>query len=126
MGNWCYEIVKAWTDTFPDSRRNNPKTILFPPILCRRVFFDRPPMCDDNIYRIVRLYAEGAGLPLVTPHDLRRSFARLAEDNGAALREIQSSLGHSNIATTEIYLGSRQDFERSPGQLIHLDTEKGT
>ena len=43
----------------------------------------------------------------LAPHDLRRTFAKLAHKGRAALEQIQLSLGHSSITTTERYLGVR-------------------
>ena len=47
-------------------------------------------------------------------HDLRRSFAKLAHEGKAALDEIQLSLGHASIQTTERYLGVQQGPTDTP------------
>jgi site-specific recombinase XerD len=59
----------------------------------------------------------GYGIDLklgIAPHDLRRTFARLAHKGRAPIEQIQLSLGHSSIQTTERYLGVRQDLADAP------------
>jgi site-specific recombinase XerD len=66
------------------------------------------------IYNIIVRYAEELQKKGVAPHDLRRTFAKLAHKGGAAIDQIQISLGHESIQTTEEYLGVEQDLTDAP------------
>jgi site-specific recombinase XerD len=66
------------------------------------------------IYNIIVGYAGDLKKKGVAPHDLRRTFAKLAHKGGAAIDQIQLSLGHESIQTTEEYLGVEQDLTDAP------------
>ena len=63
---------------------------------------------EKVVWWVVRQYAKIAAIEKLSPHDLRRTCARLCHSTGGELEQIQFLLGHRSVETTERYLGSRQ------------------
>ena len=73
------------------------------------------------VWHIVKTSPKKAGLPNLAPHDLRRSCARLCQNAGGELEQIQFLLGHVSIQTTERYLGSKQRIRCAVNDRIGIE-----
>ena len=69
-------------------------------------------MTTRAVFEVVQIFGSKLGVPNLAPHDLRRTFAKLAHKGRAALEQIQLSLGHASITTTERYLGVSRALAR--------------
>lgn len=105
--DWCKTMIDEWAGVAA--------------ISCGAVFrgiyrsgrIRRTPLSPQSIFSVVKAYAALLGTRLA-PHDLRRTWAKLAHKGAAPLEQIQLSMGHASIVTTELYLGVKQNLSDAP------------
>ena len=80
-------------------------------------------LTSRSIQRIINKYARLSGITKhVSPHTMRHSFATDLLINGADIRSVQVMLGHSSIATTQIYTHVTDSHLREVHEKFHSDT----
>jgi len=77
-------------------------------------------MTPQAVADVVKLYADQCGIVDLAAHDLRRTYAKLARQGDADLQQIQLSLGHASVKTTERYLNETQNLTSAPCDVIRL------
>ena len=78
-------------------------------------------MTPKVIWEVVQEAARRAGIDKLTPHDLRRTCARLCYLAGGELDQIQFLLGHVSIQTTERYLGCKQKLRCAENDTLGIE-----
>ncbi len=73
----------------------------------------------QQVWQQLKRYAERANLEHVSPHVLRHSFATHLMQRGADSRSVQALLGHSDLATTQLYTHMSSQHLRATYDLCH-------
>lgn len=97
MGDFAKEYINKYLEKV---RKNNPGKNT------KYLFLNKKgePLSRSYFFKQIRKYAQEAGIEKkISPHTLRHSFATHMLEGGAQLKAVQEMLGHTNLATTQIY-----------------------
>ena len=118
IGEVATEVLELYLSTSRPELLKTPTNLLF---LNR--FGER--MTRQGFWKILKKQAQVAGITKVlSPHKLRHSFATHLIENGVDLRLVQEMLGHSDIATTQIYTHLSKEHLRDVFEQAHPRSEK--
>ena len=106
---WCKVAIDSWAE----AAQIQTGRVLRP--LNRAGRLTGPAVSVEAIFQIVKAYGARMNLA-ISPHDLRRSFPKLAHKGNAKLEQVQLTLGHESIVTTEAYIATIWGFDANAGR----------
>jgi site-specific recombinase XerD len=112
VSNRIAELLESWKNIISDEG-----------YIIRSLGMNREPgksISGQAILDIVAKYGMEIEKPKLQPHDLRRTFAQFAVDNGIPIQRVSKLLGHASIQTTMRYLNLETDLEIAPSDFIPL------
>lgn len=123
MPSFAKALIDTWATAAGIGSAPEPRGRVFRPIVKGGARLSGAQLSSQAAYNAVRFYVEALGLGKVAPHDLRRTYAKLCHKGGSPIEQIQLSLGHASVQTTERYLGVEQDLTDAPCDRLGLCVE---
>lgn len=80
-------------------------------------------LTQAGVWWLVKSYAEKLEID-IRPHDLRRTLAHLMRKAGAPIEQVQLTLGHASVKTTELYLGGKLEIGKGEAGVDRIRMEE--
>jgi site-specific recombinase XerD len=98
-----WRAIDEWLQA--SQRELQPESLVFVAMRKGDYLAEGETLSAQALYKLVKEYGAQIGHSELAPHDLRRTFAKLAKKGNAALEDISMTLGHASLQTTQRYLG---------------------
>jgi site-specific recombinase XerD len=112
------QAIDAWLTTSRRTLKNN--SLVFVAMRKGDHLAEGETITTQALYKLTKEYGAMIGHPELAPHDIRRTFAKLANRGGAALQDISMTLGHASLVTTQRYLGLDLNLESGAPDRVGL------
>lgn len=124
LSNLVYEEIGAYIAHLADHGiKLGPEDYLLQTELKSR---NTKPMDGSTIFRVIERYAKNLGInKSVSPHSCRATvISHLLDTQHAAIRDVATFAGHSNITTTERYDKRRKNLDKSAAYQVDFEAER--
>jgi len=112
----------AALDQWLEVRGREPGALFMPIDQAGRVARGGAGMSAHAIYKMLNKRAKQAGVPSLTPHDMRRTFVGDLLTAGNDISAVQRMAGHANVTTTQRYDRRGEEVMRKAADTLHFPT----
>ncbi len=124
---WAQDAIDNWREMLITRLRDLkfPMTAAQTGPILRGIWHIDPtrPIHSQAVGQAVSLYSKLLGTPF-SCHDMRRTLAQLMRKAGASLEQIQYTLGHAGVKTTERYLGGKIELGKGKAAVDLINWSK--
>ena len=103
-------------------RGREPGALFVPIDQAGRVAGDGKGLSAHAIYKMLNKRARQAGIPPLTPHDMRRTFVGDLLSAGNDISAVQRMAGHASVTTTQRYDRRGDEVMRRAADTLHFPT----
>jgi len=112
----------AALDRWLEVRGREPGALFVPIDQAGRIAGDGKGMSAHAIYKMLNKRARQAGIPPLTPHDMRRTFVGDLLTAGNDISAVQRMAGHASVTTTQRYDRRGDEVMRKAADTLHFPT----